>query len=101
MITSFPGKKLRKLIVSHFKEFSSLSEEDCIMQFYSELKHVHSFLQETFRCALGKCQSAVCLIHWLVAYPLPLVLIKFYLQQVKNRCNTLLYIVHSKAAKSS
>ena len=54
VISSFPNKKLRKLVVSHFREFSSLSEEDCILQFYSELKHVYTFYQETFRCALGE-----------------------------------------------
>lgn len=54
VLEAFPTKKLRKLIVAHFKEFSPLSEEECILKFYKELKLVSSFHQETFKCALGQ-----------------------------------------------
>lgn len=53
VLETFPTKKLRKLVIAHFKEFAPLSEHECVLRFYKELKHVSSFDQETFTCALG------------------------------------------------
>ncbi|XP_067937709.1 focal adhesion kinase 1-like isoform X2 [Watersipora subatra] len=53
VLEAFPTKKLRKLVIAHFKEFAPLSEEECVLRFYKELKLVSSFHQGSFQCALG------------------------------------------------
>lgn len=53
VLEAFNTKKLRKLVIAHFKEFSPLSEGECVIMFYKELMHVSSFHQESFKCGLG------------------------------------------------
>lgn len=69
VLDAFPTKKLRKLVIAHFKEFAPLSEDECVLRFYKELKHVSSFHQESFQCALGKVGALVqCLVNMHTEY---------------------------------
>jgi len=61
VLEAFHTKKLRKQIIANFKEFSPLSEDECVLRFYQELRHVSSFHQESFKCALGEWNCVPCM----------------------------------------
>ena len=62
-------KNLRKMIQHMFKEYSLLSEEECVFKFFETLSKVWRFDQETFKCALGVSVAGsqfICDDHFLL-----------------------------------
>ena len=53
----FKPKTLRKLVQQTFKEYASLSVEQCVFQFFEQLEQVWRFDREYYKCALGVCHT--------------------------------------------
>ncbi|CAH1253590.1 PTK2 [Branchiostoma lanceolatum] len=47
-------KNMRKLIHQNFKDYESMTEEECVFKFFELIYRFHRYDQEKFKCALGK-----------------------------------------------
>ncbi|XP_078674939.1 focal adhesion kinase 1-like isoform X14 [Branchiostoma floridae x Branchiostoma belcheri] len=47
-------KNMRKLIHQNFKDYESMTEEECVFKFFGLIYRFHRYDQEKFKCALGK-----------------------------------------------
>ncbi|XP_035667042.1 focal adhesion kinase 1-like isoform X10 [Branchiostoma floridae] len=47
-------KNMRKLIHQNFKDYESMTEEECVFKFFELIFRFHRYDQEKFKCALGK-----------------------------------------------
>ncbi|XP_031551093.1 focal adhesion kinase 1-like isoform X2 [Actinia tenebrosa] len=53
VLDSMKSKVLRKTIHGHFKQYASLTEEECCCKFFELLSRIYRFDVETFKCSLG------------------------------------------------
>lgn len=53
VLDNMKGKVLRKTIHGYFKQYSTLSEEECCYKFFTILSKIWKFDLENFRCSLG------------------------------------------------
>ena len=54
-LISFPfqSKDIRKNIQKYFKQFTNLTEDQCVSEFFDMLIKIHRFDLEVYTCSLG------------------------------------------------